>query len=95
MTALRARVEAIVDDRIDDASVDITIRTSDGRELKLLVEHAIGSVEKPMIDAQLRAKFAGQSEPVLGAAKTGLAWSLAMGLAQCPDLRDFIAATTH
>ena len=94
VTALRARVEAIVDDRIDEASVDITIRTSDGRELKLFVEHAIGSVRRPMSDAQLRAKFTGQSEPVLGAAKTGLAWSLAMGIAQCPDLRDLIAATT-
>ncbi len=94
VTALRAKVEAVVDDRIDEASVDITIRTTDGRELQLFVEHAIGSVERPMSDAQLRAKFAGQSEAVLGAAKTARAWDLAMGVAQCADLRDFIAAST-
>jgi 2-methylcitrate dehydratase PrpD len=92
VTALRARVQAIVDDAIDEASADVTICTTDGRELKLFVEHAIGSVEKPMSDAQLRAKFAGQSEPILGPEKTAQAWTLAMGIARCSDLRNFIAA---
>ncbi len=92
--ALRARVEAIVDDSIDEAAVDCTIRTTDGRELKLFVEHAIGSVENPMSDAQLRAKFVGQSEPVLGAAKTARVWELAMAIARCGDLREFLAAAT-
>ena len=92
--ALRAKVEASVDDRIDEASADLTIRTTDGRELHLFVEHAIGSVERPMSNEQLRAKFAGQAEPVLGAAKTASAWELAMGIGQCSDLREFIAAAT-
>jgi 2-methylcitrate dehydratase PrpD len=94
VTALRARVEAIVDDRIDEAAVDITIRTTAGRELKLFVEHAIGSLERPMTNAQLRAKFVGQSEPILGAEKTARAWTLAMQIAQCADLREFIAAVS-
>jgi 2-methylcitrate dehydratase PrpD len=94
VTALRAKVEAIVDDGIDEASVDITIRTSDGSDLHLFVEHAIGSIERPMSDAQLRAKFAAQSKPLLGADKTARAWDLAMGMAQCTGLHDFIAATT-
>ena len=94
VTALRSRIEAIVDDRIDEASADITIRTSDGRDLHLFVEHAIGSVERPMSDLQLQAKFAGQSDPVLGADKTARAWSLAMGIGQCTELGEFIAATT-
>ena len=94
VTALRAKVEAIVDDRIDEAAADVTIRTRDGRELKLFVEHAIGSIERPMSDAQLRAKFTDQSEPMLGAAKTARAWGLAMDIASCTDLRDFFASTT-
>jgi len=94
VTALRSRIEAVVDDRIDEASADITIRTSDGRDLHLFVEHAIGSVERPMSDLQLQAKFAGQSEPVLGADKTVRAWSLAMGIGQCAELGEFIATTT-
>jgi len=89
--ALRARIEAIADDAIDEAAADVTIRTVDGRELKLFVEHAIGSVERPLSDAQLRAKFIGQSEPVLGATQSARAWDLSMGIAQCSDLRDFFA----
>jgi 2-methylcitrate dehydratase PrpD len=92
--ALRERVEAIVDERIAEASVDLTICTNDGRDLQLFVEHAIGSVERPMSDSQLRAKFTGQSEPVLGAAKSAHAWELAMAVAECADLRELIAATT-
>ena len=92
--ALRAKVEAIVDDSIDEASADLTIHTTDGRTLHLFVEHAIGSVERPMSNAQLQAKFSGQSEPVLGAAKTARAWELAMAIAQCKDLREFLAAAT-
>jgi 2-methylcitrate dehydratase PrpD len=94
VTALRARVEAIVDDSIDEAAVACTIRTTDGRELKLFIEHAIGSVEKPMSHAQLQAKFVGQSEPVLGATKAARAWDLSMGIAQYGDLREFFAACT-
>ena len=94
VTVLRGRVEAIVDDRIDEASADLTIHTTDGRALHLFVEHAIGSVERPMSDAQLHLKFAGQSEPVLGREKTARAWAMAMDIAQCADLRQFIAATT-
>ena len=47
-----------------------------------------------MTNAMLRAKFAGQAEPVLGAAKTATAWELAMSAAQQSDLRGFIAAAT-
>ena len=42
----------------------------------------------------MRAKFAGQSEPVLGATKTARAWDLAMDIAHCNDLGEFIAAAT-
>jgi 2-methylcitrate dehydratase PrpD len=94
VVALRDRVEAIVDDRIDEASADVTIRTRDGRDLSLFVEHAIGSVERPMSDAQLRAKFIGQSEPVLGPQKAARAWTTAMAISQYADLREFFAAAT-
>ncbi len=92
--ALRAKVEAAVDDSIHEASVDITVHTTDGRVLHHVVEHAIGSVERPMSNEQLRAKFSGQAEPVLGAAQSARAWTLAMDIAHCADLRDFIASAT-
>ncbi|HET9823595.1 MAG TPA: MmgE/PrpD family protein [Burkholderiaceae bacterium] len=93
--ALRAKVEAVVDESIDEASADLVLTTTDGREHRLFVEHAIGSVERPMSDAQLRGKFMGQAEPVLGAAKAGQAWELAMGLATQGDVGALIAASTR
>ena len=90
--ALRSRVTARVDDRIDEASSDITIRTTDGRALHCFVEHAIGSVEKPMSDAQLRAKFVDQSTPVIGAGKAEKAWSVAIDIARQPVLSALFAA---
>lgn len=92
--ALRAKVEAVVDDRIDEAAAELLLTTTDGRTIALRVDHAVGSLHKPMSDAQLRAKFAGQSEPVLGPEKTALAWELSMAIAQQPQLHAFIAAAT-
>jgi 2-methylcitrate dehydratase PrpD len=90
--ALRARVEAIVDDGIDEASSDVTIETSDGRTLHVFVEHAIGSVERPMSDEQLKAKFIDQSEPIIGRDKAAQAWSAAMRFAQCSNAGELLAA---
>ena len=92
--ALRAKVEAVVDERIDEATAELTLTTTGGRTVVVMVENAVGSLARPMSGAQLRAKFAGQSEPVLGAEKTALAWDLAMTIADCDDLRDFIASAT-
>jgi 2-methylcitrate dehydratase PrpD len=89
VVSLRAKVLAVVDERIDEASVDITVHTTDGRELHLFVEHAIGSAQRPMSDAQLRAKFVSQAEPVLGPDRTAQAWELCMTFDRCADLESF------
>jgi len=94
VVALRAKVEAVVDESIDEAAAELLLTTTDGRVFRVHVEHALGSLKKPMSDDQLRAKFAGQSEPVLGAAKTARAWELAMSIGQQERLHDFIAAAT-
>ncbi len=69
MVALRRKVVATVDDAIDEASADVTAVLSDGRRVHVFVEHAIGSLQRPMSDDQLAAKFHGLSDPVLGAAR--------------------------
>jgi 2-methylcitrate dehydratase PrpD len=92
--ALRAKVDAIVDDGIDEASSDIHIHTTDGRDLHIFIEHAIGSVENPMSDAQLKAKFIDQSEPILGKEKAAAAWGVSMRISACKDLGELIAAAT-
>src|SRR6202171_796990 len=68
-THARDRVRASVDEGIDEASADVAITCKDGRKLHLFVEHAIGSVQRPMSDADLQRKFHGLVDPVLGNAR--------------------------
>jgi len=67
---LRRRVVATVDDSIDEASADLTAILKDGRRVHVFVEHAIGSLGRPMSDSQLEDKFSNLAEPVLGAGAT-------------------------
>lgn len=80
MVALRRKVVATVDDSIDEASADVTAVLSDGRRIHVFVEHAIGSLQNPMSDAQLEAKFHGLADPLLGASQSSelirACWSL-------------------
>jgi 2-methylcitrate dehydratase PrpD len=70
VVSLRKRVTAIVDDSIDEASVDVEITLKDGRTLHTFVEHAIGSVQNPMTDHMLEEKFKGLASNLLGHDKT-------------------------
>ena len=90
--ALRAKVEAIVDDSIDEASSDLTIETTDGRTLHVFVENAIGSVERPMSDEQLKAKFIDQSAPIIGKEKAEQAWTASMRFALAGDVKELLSA---
>ncbi len=47
----------------DAAGINIALR--DGHHLQIFVHHAIGSIERPMTDADLEAKFAGLAEGIL------------------------------
>ena len=70
VVALRRKVVATVDDQIDEAAVDVTAVLTDGRREHVRVDHAIGSLQRPMSDAMLEAKFHALSDPVLGAERT-------------------------
>jgi 2-methylcitrate dehydratase PrpD len=65
VVALRGKVHAVVDPAIRTEQVDMTITLTDGRKLHSFIEHAVGSVEVPMSDAQLEAKFADLAEGIL------------------------------
>jgi 2-methylcitrate dehydratase PrpD len=49
-------------------AVHITIMLTSGERLEKHVEHAIGSIERPMTHADLAAKFTDLVEPILGGA---------------------------
>jgi 2-methylcitrate dehydratase PrpD len=90
--ALRDRIKASVDDRIDEASADVAITCKDGRKLHLFVEHAIGSVQRPMSDADLQRKFHGLVDPVLGSARAGRLIEQCASLSGVADVRALTAS---
>ena len=70
VVALRDRVTATVDSSIGEAQARAVITLKDGRRLEKFIEHAVGSVEQPMGDADLDAKVRDLCEGVLPAART-------------------------
>jgi 2-methylcitrate dehydratase PrpD len=91
MVALRRKVVATVDPSIDEASVDVTAVLTDGRRVHVFVEHAIGSLQRPMSDTQLDAKFHGLSDPILGAAQSGRLIDACRSLGEAKDVRGLVA----
>jgi 2-methylcitrate dehydratase PrpD len=77
---LRDRVTASPDASIHEDQVRITVVLKDGRRLEKFVEHALGSVGKPMTDADLESKFAGLTSGILSGAQSrrlmDLCWNI-------------------
>ena len=55
--ALRDKVTATVDKAMHEDQVHVTIKLKNGKSLEKYVEHCVGSLGKPMSDADLEAKF--------------------------------------
>jgi 2-methylcitrate dehydratase PrpD len=68
--ALRDKVQAVAEEDIREDEAYVTVTLKDGRVLTQHVEHAIGSLERPMSDAELEAKFRSLAEATLGKART-------------------------
>jgi 2-methylcitrate dehydratase PrpD len=90
--ALRDRVRARVDDAIAEAGADVVVTCKDGRKLHLRVEHAIGSLQRPMTDADLARKFHGLVDPVLGTARADRLIEQCATLGGAADVRELTAA---
>ena len=91
MVALRRKVVATVDDSIDEAAADITAVMHDGSRVHVRVEHAIGSLQNPMTDTQLEAKFHGLSDAVIGTAQTANLIQAAWALCGAPSVQALVA----
>jgi 2-methylcitrate dehydratase PrpD len=65
IAALRDRVTATVDPTLKEEQVRATIVLKDGRRLEKFIEHVVGSVERPLSDADLERKFLGLADGVL------------------------------
>ncbi|MEN9419077.1 MAG: MmgE/PrpD family [Pseudomonadota bacterium] len=67
VVALRRKVVATVAEGIEEDQADVTAVLRDGQRRHVFVEHAVGSLVRPMSDAALEDKFHGQADSVLGA----------------------------
>jgi 2-methylcitrate dehydratase PrpD len=65
IVALRDRVTATVDPSVGEEQVKIAITLKDGRRLEKTIDKVIGSVDNPMSDAALEAKFLDLAAGVL------------------------------
>ncbi|MCK8787662.1 MmgE/PrpD family protein [Roseomonas sp. NAR14] len=57
VAALRGRVRAVLDDAMPRGAVAVTVALANGRSETVRVEAARGSLEQPLSDAELEAKF--------------------------------------
>ena len=92
--ALRDRVQAVADPSIIEEACDIELTTTTGERHAIRIDHAVGSLERPMSDEQLRQKFIDQSAPILGASKADRAADIAADIAGQPDMAALLAACT-
>jgi 2-methylcitrate dehydratase PrpD len=57
VVALRDKVSATVDKTMHEDQVHVSIRLKNGKTVEKHVEHAVGSLARPMSDADLESKF--------------------------------------
>jgi 2-methylcitrate dehydratase PrpD len=79
VAALRRRVTAITDPNMPKDACSAVVRTVRGAVHRIDIDHATGSIERPMTDDQLRTKFTLLVRPRLGERTQRLldaAWSI-------------------
>jgi 2-methylcitrate dehydratase PrpD len=74
-------------------SVRITVAQSDGIRLTAQVDHPKGSIQNPMSDAELRAKFDSLAVPVLGARKAAALADAAMNVEKLTSITELAKLT--
>lgn len=90
MVALRRKVVATVDSSIHEDAADVTAVLKDGRKMHVHVEHAIGSLGKPMTDSDLEGKFHSLADGVIGAEKAGALIAACWKLGEAGDVTQII-----
>src|SRR6185312_15174978 len=78
--ALRRKVTVHPDPKVGAAQCTLMVKLKNGRALTRRIEHAIGSLEKPMSDAALEAKFTDLADGILPKDQTrrvmDMCWSI-------------------
>lgn len=89
---VRDRVDAIADKTVHEAEAFVSIVTKAGKKLDKHVKHAIGSLERPMSDADLDAKFRGLANAVLSKTETDRLLDLCWKVESLPQAAELARA---
>ena len=89
--ATRSRLS--VGEGIREDEVRIVLTTTDGRRIEKHVEHSIGSLERPMTDDDISAKFLDLAEAVIGRDAARRALEGAWAVERSEDLTQLLAIT--
>src|SRR5690606_36473849 len=90
----RRKVNAIVEESIDEAAVEAVATLTDGSQIALRVDHAIGSLERPMSNQDLEDKFSAMNNPILGEAQTRMLMDICWNLSNEESMKNLIAAAS-
>jgi 2-methylcitrate dehydratase PrpD len=93
VTALRDRVNAVVDKAMHEDQTRVTISLTNGNAVEKFVEHAIGSLTRPMSDADLEAKFRGLAHGILDDAECDRLIALCWGIGKLADAGEVARAS--
>lgn len=91
VVATRRKVQAVMDDTIDEAAVRVSAWLTSGERVDVAVDHAVGSLQNPLSDARLEDKFNDLVVPVLGADRARAITRTCWELAQLQDIRQLTA----
>jgi 2-methylcitrate dehydratase PrpD len=89
---LRDKVTATADAKIQEDEAHVTVTLNDGKVIEQHVAHAIGSLERPMSDADLEAKFHRLVDPVAGKAQAAKLIKLAREIESLADVGEIARA---
>ena len=90
LVALRRKVQVVGDDTLRKDEAYATVVAGKLRE-EVHIEHASGTVDNPMSDAAIEAKFLANATPVIGAARARQAVERVWSLEKVADVREVIA----
>jgi 2-methylcitrate dehydratase PrpD len=86
-------VNAVVDRALHEDQTRVTIRLKGGRSVEIFVEHAIGSLGRPMSDADLEGKFRAFDSGILSKARTDRLIALCWDIDEVDDAADIARAS--
>jgi 2-methylcitrate dehydratase PrpD len=86
VASLRDRVSVTIDSTLHEDQVRIAVTTKDGQHFDKFVEHAVGSVDHPMSDSALEAKFASLADGILPADRQRRLMDLCWNIETLPDV---------